>query len=108
MIRAKTITLNTNEIPLTDYYINSFIKTFNLKLVDVKIININEKEIAFIVLFDCSYANSSLYPEKVEKFICGAGYDTEEECWYNEGISEETAKALFKVKKIEDNIIYVK
>ena len=39
MIRAKTITLNINEITLADYYINSFIKTFNLELVDVKIIN---------------------------------------------------------------------
>ena len=107
MIRAKSITLNINEITLADYYINSFIKTFNLELVDVKIVNINEKEINFIVLFDCSYANSSLYPEQVEKFICGAGYDPYEECWYNDGITEDTAKALFKVKKIKDSIIYV-
>ena len=108
MIRAKIITLNINEITLADYYINSFIKVFNLELVDVKIVNISEKEINFIVLFDCSYANSSLYPEKVEKFICGAGYDPYKECWYNDGITEDIAKALFKVKEIKDGIIYVK
>ena len=111
--RVKEMVFGYNSVDYIGDYINSFVSVFGVSLLDWKKLSVysdgyNEEEhIAIMVTFDYHDALGCMNPNSVLDFITSAEY-VNDDTWRSEGISMQTAKALFgNGCKSKDGKIYV-
>lgn len=77
--------------------VKQFLRTFNLDLVDVKVLDYKEK-ISILITWQLSNASQDAYD-----FVCDAEYSDSHDCWYSDGLDVEEAKKIFGECYVDDN-----